>query len=166
MKRKELCLPLDDFKGLHDHIEELLNQRNIDNRGRAETLLVFEALYNDMIMHDIPKDTPVTVWRTGSFGNANIKLAFEGKPYVPMSGLEDDNSIENKVMAAYAEKIEHRYQSGKNILILTTRRSVLGTARNFLIAFVLAILTFLLIIAIFRDIEQQEQIRRGILHLE
>ncbi len=155
-----------DFERLHDHIEELLGERRIDDRGRSETLLVFEALYNDMVMHGISKDTPMTVWRAGSFGDVHIKLAFEGKPYVPMSGVEEDPSIESKIMAAYAEKIEYRYQSGKNILILTTRRSVLGAAWNFLTAFVLAVLSFILIIAVFKEVEQQEQIGRGIRHME
>ena len=90
MKTKELKTELKNFTQIWDHIEELLTVRNIQERTRIETLMIFEALYNDMLAKGIPEDTVVKVWKIRVFGEVRIKIDFEGSLYVPISAEGDD----------------------------------------------------------------------------
>ena len=64
MKKSELLTELKNFNQIRDHIEKLLSHRRINDRTRNETLLVFEALYNDMLAQGFPEDTMIQIWKT------------------------------------------------------------------------------------------------------
>ena len=74
MNKNELCTELENFDIIHEHIESLLELSNIDENSKSETLLVFEALYHDMIERGVPGDTQVIVWKAGFFGSINIRI--------------------------------------------------------------------------------------------
>ena len=166
MNKHELCTQLENFDVIHDHIIRLLKLTNIDEASRSETVLVFEALYNDMIARGIPKDTPITVWKSGYFGSVNIRIQFKGKLYVPSSGDDADISVEQRIMTAFGDRIEQRYHDGSNYLTLVAKRSSPMGARNIAITTALAVLAFLVITSIFDSSEQQKTIREGVFQLE
>ena len=166
MNKNVLCTQLENYDIIHDHIKRLLKLAKIDEASRSETILVFEALYNDMIARGIPKDTQITVWKSGYFGSVNIRFQFKGKLYAPASGGENDITVEQRIMRAFGERLEQRYHDGSNYLTLVVKkRSPMG-ARNIGITMALAILAYFVISSIFESHEQQELIRDGVFQLE
>ena len=166
MKQKELCTELKNYVQIRDFIEGLLNRKTIDERTRFETMLVFEALYNDMLEKGVPEATMVTVWGKRSFGDLKIKLGFDGSIYVPMSDLRDGSSVEDKVMLAYAEKIENRYHSGRNHIVLTAKRSSLRLTRHNLGALLLAVVVYFPIVALVEKTGEHEIVNEYIFQIE
>ena len=166
MNKHELCTQLENFDVIHDHVIRLLKLANIDDASQSETVLVFEALYNDMIARGIPKDTPITVWKSGYFGSVNIRIQFKGKLYVPSSGADAAISVEQRIMTTFGDRIEQRYHDGSNYLTLVAKRSSPMGARNIAITAALAVIAFLVITSIFDSSEQQETIREGMFQLE
>ena len=166
MNKHELCTELENFDIIHEHIESLLELSNIDENSKSETLLVFEALYHDMIERGVPGDTQVIVWKAGLFGSVNIRIRFRGKLYVPSSGDNDDISVEQRIMAVYGDRIEHRYHDGSNYLTIVAKRSANMAVRNIAIIMGVAFLTYFVLTSVFASSEQQEMIRNGIFQVE
>ena len=166
MNKNELCTELENFDIIHEHIESLLELSNIDENSRSETLLVFEALYHDMIERGVPGDTQVIVWKAGFFGSINIRIRFRGKLYVPSSGDEDDISVEQRIMLVYGDRIEHRYHDGSNYLTIVAKRSANMAVRNIAIIMGIAFLSYFVVTSVFAGSEQQEMIRNGVFQVE
>ena len=59
MNKNELFTQLEKFDIIHEYVKGLLDHSHIDETGRSETMLVFEALYNDMIARGVPGDTRI-----------------------------------------------------------------------------------------------------------
>ena len=68
-------------------------------------------------------DTRITMWMAGHFGSVNIRIQFKGKLYVPSSSEDDELTVEERVMHAFGDRIEHRYHDGRNYLTLVLKRS-------------------------------------------
>ena len=172
MKTKELKTELKNFTQIWDHIEELLTVRNIQERTRIETLMIFEALYNDMLAKGIPEDTVVKVWKIRVFGEVRIKIDFEGSLYVPISAEGDDfgagsgTGTADMVISAYGERIENRYHGGRNHPILTARRSFLRQARFNVLALVMALLAYIPIVALAGKTGQEATIHQFVYQIE
>lgn len=147
MKKNEFCTELRNFSEIRDYVEGILGQRGIGKRNQSEALLVFEALYHDMLAQGVPEDTPVKVWGARLFGNVSVKIGFEGSVYVPAAASKDSFDVENRLMLAYADKIGQRYHSGCNYLTITATRSSVSVLRQNLFAFALAVLAYILIAA-------------------
>ena len=162
MNKNELCTQLENFEIIHEHIKSLLDHSRIDETSRSETMLVFEALYNDMIDRGVPGDTRIILWKAGSFGSVNIRLQFRGKLYVPSTDDEDEFSVEQRIMHVYGDRIEHRYHDGNNNLTIVVKRSAHMAAGTIGITMGLAILAFLVITSVFKSSEQHEAIRDGV----
>jgi Na+/H+-dicarboxylate symporters len=159
MNKYELCTQLENYEAIRKHIVGILEKNHIDKRSQNETLLVFEALYNDMIERGIPGNTQVTVWKAGHFGSVNIRFQFRGPFYSPLSDDADDLNADQRIMHVFWDRVEHRYHDGTNFLTLVTKRSVLMALRNIGIAMALGIAAFIVIMSFFESPEQQESIR-------
>ena len=112
MNKNELYTQLGNFDQIYEYIEDQLEQADIDETSKSETLQVFEALYNDMAAKGVPKDTRVIVWKAGHFGSVNISIRFKGQLYVPSSDEEEDITVEQMILSAYGDRIEQRYHAG------------------------------------------------------
>lgn len=165
MKKSELCTELQNYDEIYGHIKRLLELTDINDTNSSDTLLIFEALYNDMIARGIPGDTQVTVRMAGSFGSVKILLRFGGKLYLPLSYGEEGPSIEQRVMLAYGDRIGNRYYAGSNYLTLVARRSARIAVRTIGIAAALAVAAFFAVTAVF-DSSRQETIREGVFQVE
>ena len=166
MKKSELCTELQNYDEIYEHIKRLLELTDINDTNSSDTLLIFEALYNDMIARGIPGDTQVTVGMAGSFGSVKILLRFGGKLYLPLSYGEEGPSIEQRVMLAYGDRIGNRYYAGSNYLTLVARRSARIAVRTIGITAALAAAAFFAVTAVFDSSSQQETIREGVFQVE
>ena len=165
MRRAEFCTELRNFTEIRDFVESLLGQRGIGRRNQSEALLVFEALYNDMLAQGISEDTPVKVWGARHFGNVSVKISFEGSVYAPASGSKSSFDVENRLMLAYADRIGQRYHGGCNYLTITAKRSSVSVIRQNLIAFALAVLAYILIATLI-DKSRHQDIINGLILME
>ena len=165
MKKNEFCTELRNFTEIRDYVEELLGQRGIGKRNKSEALLVFEALYNDMLAQGVSEDTPVKVWGIRLFGNVSVKIGFEGSVYVPASGSKGIPAVEDKLMHAYADRIVQRYHSGCNYLTITAKRSSVSVIRQNLFALALAVIAYILI-ATQVDKSRHQDIINGLIMIE
>ena len=142
MRTAELTTKLGNFKALQEFILDIMKDNGARKRDITETMLVFEALYNDMMeCGGIGEDTDVRITADKSFGDITVSIGFEGSMYIPMSRQSGDY-VEKRVMGAYADKIEHIYHSGYNSLYITATRHVSKTMMYCLVAFCLAMLLY------------------------
>ena len=144
MRTGELTTQLGNFREIHDFVVNTIESNGASNREKTETLLVFEALYNDMIERGVSPETMVRVRGTSSLGDLTISLGFEGRMFIPMDQM-DGEYVEGRVIEAYGDKVESSYYSGFNNLSIRVTRHVSKAMAYNLVAFVMAILTYLLI---------------------
>ena len=62
-----------------------LKRSNISREVRSETLLVLDALLRNLLRQGFDPDTIITVKTGSSFGEIDISLGFEGKPFVAIT---------------------------------------------------------------------------------
>ena len=144
MRTGEIKTQLENFKDIRRFMVDTMKSNGATTRDVTETLLIFEALYNDMLNHGISGDTDIIVSGNKSFGDLTISIGFEGSMYVPMSKKDDDDA-ESMVMGAYGDKIEHSYHSGFNNLSITVTRHVSKTIMYCIVAIILAVLIYLVL---------------------
>ena len=142
-RTEELKTTLDDYKGINAHVKSMLKEAGVSGRSKRETQLVFEAIYNDMLMQGLDKDTEITLWGMKFFGDFRIKFGFEGSIYAPLEGGKGAGSVDSMVLKAYADRVDCRYHSGYNTVILVARRSYSQTVILCLISIVLALLAYI-----------------------
>ena len=142
MRTGEIRTELDNFKDIRRFMVDTMKSNGAATRNITETLLIFEALYNDMLNQGVSGDTDVIVSGDKSFGDLTISIGFEGSMYVPMSKKDDDDA-ESLVMGAYSDKVEHSYHSGYNNMSITVTRHVSRTIMYCGVAIILAILLYL-----------------------
>ena len=121
-------------------IEEELKRNHINKEILSETMLVFEALFHNLIEQHVGQNIFLTASTQKTFGEINIKLGYEGKPYVPTEYDQSDLSPEASILRAFHEKIAYRYSSGHNSIRIVVKRSYSGFQLRCLAAIALAIL--------------------------
>ena len=111
----EIPLKAESYATADEFIKQWMTQKRISERSSFETMLLFEALYRDMIEQGFGQDTVLTIKAQKAFGEYNITLGFEGESYVP-SMKKDPKSVspELQVVQAYSDKVGYRYRSGYN----------------------------------------------------
>ena len=138
-----------EIKGESDYIRAkkyilaILQKRQIPKSVIAESMLVFEALFHEILAQKKNADTPVAILGRERLGYVSILFSFEGGMYIP--GDEEADSPEEKILLAYSDKIDYSYQLGINRIRITLRNSHAKALLPCGIALLLAILTFFLL---------------------
>lgn len=124
-------------------LEERLNRRNLSREIRGETLLVFEALFRNLLRQGFGADTVVTIRTRSSFGELDINLGFEGKPFVAI--LEEAGAVteEDRILREYEDTFDYSYQQGYNLIHIVVKRSFQNTLLISLASILMAILVYL-----------------------
>ena len=143
MEKKEITTKLNNFSDIHQFIMEVMDENRMKGRERTETLLVFEALYNDMIERGISGDTTISVREEKSFGDLSIKLVFEGAMYIPME-TQTGSRTEGAVMGAYGEKLDYSYHGGLNLISISVKKRARKDRVYSVAALALALLVYFL----------------------
>ncbi|MBP3853071.1 MAG: cation:dicarboxylase symporter family transporter, partial [Erysipelotrichaceae bacterium] len=104
-------------------IEQNLTQRDISKEIQSETLMVFDALYRNLLRQGFDQETPITLKITQKQGQIDIHFGFEGKPFVPVK--EDAGAVgkEDKILQEYEDKYDYSYQAGYNSVHITVSKS-------------------------------------------
>ena len=132
-----------DFKRAKKYILAILQRRQIPKSVIAENMLVFEALFHEILAQKKNADTPVAILGRERLDYVSILFSFEGGMYIP--GNEEADSPEEKILLAYSDKIDYSYQFGFNRIRITIRNSHAKALLPCGIAVLLAILAFFLL---------------------
>ena len=135
----EIPLTMDHFKTADSFIEEWMKQNHIGNKAILETKLLFESHFYELIEQGFDQNTMLTIKAQRTFGEYNIKLAFEGKAYV-RSKRDDDISPEMMIVKAYNDKVGYRYRMGYNSIRIVVKRNYSSSLVYCFIAILLAML--------------------------
>lgn len=81
-----------------------LKRSNISREVRSETMLVLDALLRNLLRQGFDPDTIITVKTGSSFGEIDISLGFEGKPFVAVLDEAGCSSEEDQLLREYAIK--------------------------------------------------------------
>ena len=141
-KNRTLEIPLkpESYEAADQFIKQWLIQKRISDESTFETMLLFEALFNDMIEQGYGQDTILTIKAQKNFGEYNITLGFEGESYIP-SMKKDQKSIspELQIVQAYSDKVGYRYRLGYNRVSIVVKRNNNSSLLYCLIAILLAV---------------------------
>ncbi len=136
----EIPLKQESYETADQFIKQWLMQKRIDERNAFETMLLFEALFQDMIEQGYGQDTILTVKVRKSFGEYTVTLGFEGETYIP-SMKKDQKSIspELQIVEAYSDKVGYRYRLGYNRVSIVVKRNNNSSLVYCFIAILLAV---------------------------
>ena len=137
----EIPLNIESYATADEFIKQWMAQKRISERSSFETMLLFEALFQDMIEQGFGQDTILTIKARKAFGEYDITLGFEGESYVP-SMKKDQKSVspELQIVQAYSDKVGYRYRSGYNRVSIVVKRNHNSSLMYCLIAIILAML--------------------------
>lgn len=145
MKEIKIGTQVEDFEKAANFIEKELQRSRTSKQIISENIMVFEALFNDVIRRDISSENEITIQIKRSFGNPSINMCFAGDRYVPMSGDSVEDEIEYKIIKAYEDKLEYDYHSSYNTVYMTVKRAYATQTVLCLVGFVGAILAYLIL---------------------
>ena len=134
----------EDFIPARQYVRALLRKNGIADSVVSETLLIFEALCHSIFEQREDSSAAVKIeGRMHMGGYVTITFGFEGGVYVSNEEKTTDLTPEDRILQAYADKIDYTYYSGYNRIVLTVRRgsiaSVLPCLLGVLLAFAICI---------------------------
>lgn len=135
----EIPLTMENFPTADAFIEEWMKQKHIGSKAIAETRLLFETHYYDLIEQGFDQNTMLTIKAQRTFGEYNIKLGFEGKAYV-QSQNNVGSSPEMMIVNAFNDKVGYRYRMGYNSIRIVVKRNYSSSLLYCIIAIILAML--------------------------
>lgn len=156
-KSIEITLAPENLEPARTFLEQRLDRNNVSGEVRAETLMVFEALYRTLLRQGYDESTPVTVKTSNDFGELDITLGFDGKPFVAVSDGPGEHTPDEQVLLEYEEKYDHSYQQGYNLFHVTVKRSFRTMLLLSFASLFLAILVYIPVNA-FVPVETQFQV--------
>ncbi|MCR5150904.1 MAG: hypothetical protein K6B52_06735 [Clostridiales bacterium] len=147
MKTLKIHARIEDYQPAAGFIEGWLRRCRLSREIIAENSLVFETLFNDILLKGLPEDTEIKIETGFRIGNPVIKIGFAGARYVPISGDDPEKNIEYKIIKAYEDKLNYDYRQSYNIIHISIKRAfaphLILCGTGFLLAiFVYALLLF------------------------
>ena len=145
MKSKsiEITAAAENLETAKSFITKRLKRNNISKEIQSETLLVFEALFQNLLRQGFDQDTCITVKTRNSAGEIDINLGFEGKPFVAVSEDAGCLTEEDHILKEYEDKFEYSYQHGYNLVHIVVQRSFQVTLFLSLASILMAILIYI-----------------------
>lgn len=123
MKVLTVYARIDDYEKAAEFIEKFLQRNRRSKQIVSENIIVFDALFNDIILKGFPEDTELKIEAGYSVGNPMIRIGFAGKRYIPIGADNPEESVEYKIIKAYEDKLDYTYQSSYNIIRLSVKRA-------------------------------------------
>lgn len=142
-KTIEIAAAAENLETAKAFIGKRLKRNNISKEIRSETLMVFEAIFTNLLRQGFDQNTLLTIKTRNNFGEIDITLGFEGKPFVAYS---DENGIlteEDRILMEYEDKYDYSYQHGYNTIHITVKRSFQITLLASFASILLAILVYI-----------------------
>ncbi|MBQ6265601.1 MAG: cation:dicarboxylase symporter family transporter [Clostridia bacterium] len=138
----EVTASVENFEKMRSFTEEKLKKNNINREISDETLLVFEALFHNMLNRGF-EDTPLTIRVRKSFGEININIEFKGEPFVAFGSEPGSSAPEDSILTAFEDKFDCNYWNGCNHIRIVVKRSFKSSLFLGFIAVFSAILVYI-----------------------
>ena len=135
----------EDYPAARAYIGKMLKENNVSKAMISETLLVFEALCYRIFEQRGNAAESVEVSGFRRMGDSAIEIVFEGAMYDPDPKDPSKMTPEDRVLRAYADKIDYSYRSGLNRITITTKRNHLVSVGIYAISMVLGIAVYTLL---------------------
>ena len=137
----EIHDPAKNFESARSFVLDMLNANDIADVVISETMLIFEALYHNLLEENKHNNLVLNISEQHLAGDIRVVLGFGGDLFVPQT--EDAGiSPENRILDAYADKIGCSYHSGYNTINISVRRSHGKTLNLCLAGLILAVAVF------------------------
>ena len=123
MKAITVKARIEDYEKAAVFIETWLRRGGQSKQIASENSIVFEALFNDIILKGYPAETDLRIEAGYSVGNPVLRIGFAGKRYVPIGSDSPEDSVEYRIIKAFEDKLDYTYQSSYNVVRLSVKRA-------------------------------------------
>ncbi len=123
MKVLTIHARVEDYEKAASFIEDWLQHMRLSKQIILENGIVFETLFNDILLKGFHEDTEIKIETGYSVGNPMIKIGFSGPRYVPISADDMEKNIEYKIIKAYEDKLSYDYRLSYNIIWISMKRN-------------------------------------------
>ena len=142
-KLKEMPVAEESFPEARRFIRKHLEKEAISKEIVSETMLVFEALFHNLLEQIKENNAMLRLSCRNSLGNILIQIDYEGSMVYLFTENEEADTPENRILHAYEDKIDSSYHSGLNTFQISVKRrhltSLLYCALGLFLAFVLSL---------------------------
>ena len=145
MKTLTVHAQIADYEKAAAFIEDWLHHCRLSEQIISENSLVFETLFNDILLKGIPEETDIKIETGHSIGNPVIKIGFSGARYVPISSDDPEKNIEYRIIKAYEDKLNYDYRLSYNIIRISIKRAYAPHVILCSVGFLAAILVYTLL---------------------
>ena len=146
MKTLTVHARIADFETAAAFIESWLRRCRLSKEIVSENSLVFETLFNDILLKGFPEETEIKIETGYSIGNPVIKIGFSGARYVPIGADDPEKNIKYKIIKAYEDKLNYDYRQSYNIIRISLKRAYAPHLILCAVGFLAAILAYTLLL--------------------
>ncbi len=139
-------------------IKKRLERNRISQEIQSETLMVFDALFHNLLRQGYDPDTVITIRTRNRSGELDISIGFEGEPFVAICDEAGSASAEDEILTEYEDKFDYSYQHGYNSIHIVVQRSFQITL---LLSFASLFAAVLVYIPISMFVSHEDQLRLG-----
>ena len=150
----EVPADIEGFDTAQAFVEDLLNSASVSQEIAHETTLVFETVFDAVLMQGFDRSTPIRISAENRLGGMYLKIGYEGKRFSPPEE-DGETSFELMLLEGYADKVSHSYRLGYNIILISVRKSPRGYFLSCGAGILLAIITYAVISMLSSPEEQQ-----------
>lgn len=119
----EMHARIEEFDAAEEFVSRIFSANKVSKEVARDVALVFEALFNSIIMQGFGPDTVLRISEKKRFGAVRLAIEFEGERYNPQAIMDVPDSPETELLMTYGEKIDYGYQLGSNAITITVRRA-------------------------------------------
>ena len=135
---------VDDYEKASQYVETLLRRCGVTDIAVLETLLVFEAVCQKIFENPSAEGPVVQICGRERLGYVSVRMTFEGGLFVLDRAAPGEVSPEDRILRAYADKVDHSYFSGHNRINITVRRGSFAAMQPCLIGMGMAFVLYAL----------------------
>ena len=158
----ELTAAAKNLETANAFIAKRLKRSKISKEIQSETLMVFDALFRNLLRQGFDENTLITIKTNNNFGEIDFSMSFEGKPFVAMLDENGISSNDDNTLREYEDKFDYSYQQGYNFIHIIVKKSFLYTLLFSFASILLAILVYIPINA-YMSLEEQARIGEDII---
>ncbi len=132
----------EDYEKSREFVESLLKENQISEAVTAETMLIVEALCGKIFAENRSEDFVLKISGSSRLGYISIRLGFEGEMFLYDSDEAQEISPEDRILKAYADKIDYSYHSRYNRTNISVRRSSIASMLSCSIGLLAALILY------------------------
>ena len=151
---------IEGFNTAQSFVEGFFEHSSVSPTVATETMLVFEAVFNAVLLQDLSNDAVLRITAEDKLGGLFLTIGFEGKMFVPSQDNEGGASPELRIMEGYGDKISCSYHSGYNTIRISVKKSPKGHFIACGVGILLAIIVYVPI-SLCMDAEGQRALLEG-----